>query len=75
MIDLRAVSEIERLERNAFTWEPDWVCGCFGGGRAAVPAGAQTQQQLNWCDGKEGATPDTRIGGCTAATCYSKYSL
>ena len=29
-------------------------------------ASAQTQQQLNWCNGKDGATPDLAIKGCTA---------
>lgn len=31
-----------------------------------IAASAQTPQQLNWCNGKDGATPDLRIGGCTA---------
>ncbi|HZS63500.1 MAG TPA: hypothetical protein VFA53_03240, partial [Xanthobacteraceae bacterium] len=30
------------------------------------PAAAQSQQQLNWCEGKDGAPPDLIIGGCTA---------
>jgi tetratricopeptide (TPR) repeat protein len=31
-----------------------------------IPASAQTPQELNWCNGKDGATPDRQIGGCTA---------
>ncbi len=33
---------------------------------AAQPALAQTQEQLDWCNGLKGATPDQIIGGCTA---------
>jgi len=33
--------------------------------RPAV-AVAQTDQQRNWCEGKDGASPDQRISGCTA---------
>jgi hypothetical protein len=29
-------------------------------------ATAQTQQQMDWCNGKSGATPDLQISGCTA---------
>jgi tetratricopeptide (TPR) repeat protein len=32
----------------------------------AAPAVAQSQQQLNLCQGKDGATPDQRISACTA---------
>jgi hypothetical protein len=28
-------------------------------------ASAQTEQQLNWCEGKDGATLDLQISGCT----------
>jgi hypothetical protein len=27
---------------------------------------AQTQQQRNWCAGKDGASPDQQMSGCTA---------
>lgn len=40
----------------------------------ATSASAQTQQQLNWCKGNDGATPDLRIGGCTAVIQSGKYS-
>ena len=36
-------------------------------------AHAQTNQQLKWCDGKDGATPDLTISGCTAAIQSGKY--
>jgi tetratricopeptide (TPR) repeat protein len=40
----------------------------------AVPTvQAQTAQQLDWCYGKDGATPDLTIGGCTAAIQSGKY--
>jgi tetratricopeptide (TPR) repeat protein len=32
----------------------------------SAAAEAQIEQQQNWCAGKEGATPDLRISGCTA---------
>jgi tetratricopeptide (TPR) repeat protein len=31
-----------------------------------APAIGQTQQQIDWCNGKDGASPDLIIGGCTA---------
>jgi hypothetical protein len=40
----------------------------------ATPASAQSKEQLNWCLGKDGATPDLRIGGCTAVIQSGKYS-
>jgi tetratricopeptide (TPR) repeat protein len=40
-----------------------FLCGLVSLGG---PAGAQTQQQVDWCQGKDGATPDLQIGGCTA---------
>ncbi len=39
-----------------------------------LPARAQTAQQLNWCDGKDGATPDQQIGGCTAVIQSGKFT-
>ena len=33
---------------------------------ACGPAHAQTQQQLDWCRGEDGATLDEQISGCTA---------
>src|SRR6476646_4048262 len=38
------------------------------------PAVAQTQQQLDWCDHKNGATPDLLIEGCTAVIQAGKYT-
>ena len=38
------------------------------------PAVAQTQQQLDWCDHKNGATADLLIEGCTAVIAAGKYS-
>ena len=38
------------------------------------PAVAQTQQQLDWCDHKNGATADLLIRGCTAVIAAGKYS-
>src|SRR5262249_30938086 len=35
---------------------------------------AQTDQQMNWCLGKDGATPDLQIAGCTAVIQSGKYS-
>jgi tetratricopeptide (TPR) repeat protein len=42
---------------------------------AASPAGAQTQQQIDWCV-NEGNTfsPDLSIGGCTAAIQSGRWS-
>src|SRR5262245_40829284 len=40
----------------------------------AAPAIAQTQQQLNWCSGKDGATPELKISGCTAVIQSGRYS-
>src|ERR1700680_3645239 len=39
-----------------------------------LPANAQTQQQLDWCNGKAGATPDLQISGCTALIESGKYN-
>lgn len=39
-----------------------------------APAGAQTKQQLNWCNGRDGATLDLQIGGCTAAIQSGKFT-
>lgn len=38
------------------------------------PVGAQTQQQLNWCSGKDGATPDLEVEGCTAVIQSGKFT-
>jgi tetratricopeptide (TPR) repeat protein len=35
---------------------------------------AQTQQQIEWCEGKGGATSDLVIGGCTAVIQSGKYT-
>jgi tetratricopeptide (TPR) repeat protein len=35
---------------------------------------AQTQQQSNWCAGKDNATPDLQISGCTALVQSGKYT-
>jgi tetratricopeptide (TPR) repeat protein len=32
----------------------------------SLSAFAQTQEQIDWCQGKNNATPDLQIGGCTA---------
>ena len=40
----------------------------------AAPVSAQTQQQMNWCDGQDGATPQQRIDGCTAAIKSGNYA-
>jgi tetratricopeptide (TPR) repeat protein len=40
---------------------------------AAAPVAAQTQQQSNWCGGRDGATPDLQISGCTAVIQSGKY--
>jgi tetratricopeptide (TPR) repeat protein len=34
---------------------------------------AQTQQQIDWCEGKAGATPDQRITGCTAVISSGRW--
>lgn len=39
-----------------------------------APALAQTQQQIDWCNGKDGYTPDLQIGGCTALIQSGKYT-
>jgi hypothetical protein len=39
-----------------------------------IPAVAQTQQQLEWCNGKNNATPDQQINGCAALIGSGKYS-
>src|ERR1700681_48480 len=41
---------------------------------AMAPAVAQSQQQLQWCNGKDGATPDQQIDSCTAVIAAGKYS-
>ena len=41
---------------------------------ADMAAQAQTQQQLDWCNGKGGATPDLTIGGCTAVIQSGKFT-
>jgi tetratricopeptide (TPR) repeat protein len=39
-----------------------------------LPAGAQTPQQLNSCYGKDGATLDLRIAGCTAVIQSGRFA-
>lgn len=34
---------------------------------------AQTEQELRWCQGADGATPDQQIAGCTAFVRSGKY--
>ncbi len=41
---------------------------------AAEPARAQTQQQIDWCNGKENASADLIIGGCTAIIRSGKFN-
>ena len=49
--------------------------GVIGRGFAlAVPAGAQSVQQLKWCNGDGHPTPDLSIDGCTALIRSGKYS-
>ena len=38
-----------------------------------APAIGQTQQQIDWCSGKGGASPDLIIGGCTAIIQSGKF--
>src|ERR1700747_1083569 len=40
----------------------------------AVAAHAQTQQQSDWCAGKNGATDEQKIGGCTALIQSKRYA-
>jgi tetratricopeptide (TPR) repeat protein len=40
----------------------------------AEPAIAQTQQQLDWCEGKNQPTPDLKITSCTAVIQSEKIS-
>ena len=40
----------------------------------AVSAAAQTQQQLESCNGKDGTAPDQQVSGCTALIKSGKYS-
>jgi tetratricopeptide (TPR) repeat protein len=37
------------------------------------PARAQTQQQIDWCNGKDNASADLKIGGCTAIIQSGKF--
>jgi tetratricopeptide (TPR) repeat protein len=37
-------------------------------------AHAQTAQQLDWCDGKDNATPELTISGCTAVIQSGKFT-
>jgi tetratricopeptide (TPR) repeat protein len=39
-----------------------------------APVSAQTDQQVRWCNGKDGATADMQIGGCTAAIQSGNFS-
>jgi tetratricopeptide (TPR) repeat protein len=48
--------------------------GCIGGGFALVPAVAQSDQQVRWCNGDDHATPDLMIKGCTALIRSEKFS-
>ena len=43
-------------------------------GFAGQAAMAQTQQQLDWCSGKNAATADQQIGGCTALIQTGKFT-
>jgi hypothetical protein len=41
----------------------------------AMPAAAQTSQQLNWCsNGKHSPNPDQKIAACTAVIQSGRYS-
>jgi tetratricopeptide (TPR) repeat protein len=51
------------------------VLGLIGGGfTPALPAGAQSDQQVRWCNGDDQATPDLMIRGCTALIRSGEYS-
>jgi tetratricopeptide (TPR) repeat protein len=39
----------------------------------SVPAIAQTQQQIDWCNGKDSASADLIVGGCTAIIQSGKF--
>src|SRR6476469_1618002 len=43
-------------------------------GIGTAPAIAQTSQQLEWCNGKEGPSLDQQVTGCTALIKSGKYS-
>jgi tetratricopeptide (TPR) repeat protein len=43
-------------------------------GTFAAPAHAQTLEQMNWCYGKNNATLDLQIGGCTAIIKSGKFN-
>src|SRR4029077_15094352 len=40
----------------------------------APPTVAQTSEQISWCNGVDGTTPDQRISGCTAMIASRKYT-
>jgi hypothetical protein len=60
----------ERYSRTIFV-----ALGLIGSG-FALPgqAAAQSAQQLRWCNGKDQATSDMAIDGCTALIKSGKYS-
>jgi len=41
---------------------------------ATEPARAQTQQQIDWCNGKDNASADLKIVGCTAVIQSGKFN-
>ncbi len=45
-----------------------------GSASMASYANAQTQQQVNWCEGKDGTTPDLQINSCTSVIQSGRYS-
>jgi tetratricopeptide (TPR) repeat protein len=51
------------------------VLGLIGSGfTPAPPAGAEPDQQVQWCNGDDQATPDQIIRGCTALIRSGEYS-
>ena len=66
-------SEIQSARRNLRIIAI--ALGCIVGGFAlAVPAVAQSDQQVRWCNGDDHATPDLMIKGCTALIRSGKVS-
>lgn len=64
------------LDRACRTAWSRAIGGCIVLGIAAsAPAGAQTQQQIDWCVNKGNVfQPDLAIGGCTAAIQSGRWS-
>jgi len=43
-------------------------------GLFSAPSQAQTKQQLDWCNGDAGATPDLQISGCSAVIQSGRFT-